>query len=544
MAKRRSPKSTLERTGRFIFGLFILLTVVACLWWPWWQMERLAGSADPDRAEVLARAYHQNRHAIRFAANPESAEQLRRFGAALAEKEPKVIRIPPAAAGQPPHVPASLTDFEKEAVAVFLKHPKEGRRFQTRRSSFDFVRALRGKSECLACHNEYKVGDLIGVVSLELDVKERQHTLLANRIVLVVGALLVAVISMTVFYALFRYMVVRPIKHLKDVADRVSEGDLQVRSEIVTGNELETLSDALNHMLDEMTRAQAELRAATEARDAKLDELARANVALFEANQVKNKFLATMSHELRTPLNSILGFAQILRDAPALETDPKLRRYTENILSSGRMLLEMINDLLDLAKIEAGKLQVRCEKVSPNDIVEVVCNMVRPMLAETEIKLSYDVDPATPILVTDGAKVQQILYNLISNAIKFTAEGEVRVTVCPVQDERVAFAVIDTGPGIGRDEQLRIFERFTQLDSSYTRRYRGTGLGLSIVKELTALLGGTVSVDSEVGRGSTFTVVLPADSSAAEGRTPEDMAAARPANGAETRPEKPRNQPG
>ena len=251
-----------------------------------------------------------------------------------------------------------------------------------------------------------------------------------------------------------------------------------------------------------------------------------------------------MSHELRTPLNSILGFAQILRDAPALETDPKLRRYTENILSSGRMLLEMINDLLDLAKIEAGKLQVRCEKVSPNDIVEVVCNMVRPMLAETEIKLSYDVDPATPILVTDGAKVQQILYNLISNAIKFTAEGEVRVTVCPVQDERVAFAVIDTGPGIGRDEQLRIFERFTQLDSSYTRRYRGTGLGLSIVKELTALLGGTVSVDSEVGRGSTFTVVLPADSSAAEGRTPEDMAVARPANGAETRPEKPRNQPG
>jgi signal transduction histidine kinase len=359
-----------------------------------------------------------------------------------------------------------------------------------------------------------------------------------------VGALLVAVISMTVFHALFRYMVVRPIKHLKDVADRVSEGDLQVRSEIDTGNELETLSDALNHMLDEMTRAQAELRAATEARDAKLDELARANVALFEANQVKNKFLATMSHELRTPLNSILGFAQILRDAPALETDPKLRRYTENILSSGRMLLEMINDLLDLAKIEAGKLQVRCEKVSPNDIVEVVCNMVRPMLAETEIKLSYDVDPATPILVTDGAKVQQILYNLISNAIKFTAEGEVRVTVCPVQDERVALAVIDTGPGIGRDEQLRIFERFTQLDSSYTRRYRGTGLGLSIVKELTALLGGTVSVDSEVGRGSTFTVVLPADSSAAEGRTPEDMAAARPANGAETRPEKPRNQPG
>ena len=164
------------------------------------------------------------------------------------------------------------------------------------------------------------------------------------------------------------------------------------------------------------------------------------------------------------------------------------------------------------------------------DIVEVVCNMVRPLMAEAPLKLSYDVDPAVPLMTTDGTKVQQILYNLLSNAIKFTAEGEVRVTVRPVDDQHVAFAVSDTGPGISRDQQLRIFERFTQLDSSYTRRYGGTGLGLSIVKELTNLLGGTVSVESEVGRGSTFTVVLPVDSSAAEGRTPEDAAAAAKTN--------------
>ena len=544
MAKRRSSKSTLERTGRLFFGLFILLTVVACLWWPWWQMERLADSADPDRAEAMARAYLQNRHAIRFAANPESAEQLRRFGTALGEKEPNLIRVPAVPAGQPQPMPASGTAFERDALRLFLKHPKEGRHLDTQGNTFRYVRALRGKSECLACHAEYKAGDLLGVLSLELDVAERQRTLLANRIVLVVASLLVAVLSTTIFYAIFRYVVVRPVKHLKDVADRVSEGDLQVRSEIDTGNELEDLSDALNHMLDEMARAQAELRAATETRDAKLDELARANVALFETNQVKNKFVATMSHELRTPLNSILGFAQVLRDAPALETDSKLRRYAENILSSGRMLLEMINDLLDLAKIEAGRVQVRCEKVPPKDIAEVVCNMVRPMLADAPISLSFEVDPATPVMVTDGTKVQQILYNLLSNALKFTAEGEVLLTVRPVQDERVAFAVRDTGPGIGRDEQLRIFERFTQLDSSYTRRYRGTGLGLSIVKELTALLGGTVSVESEVGHGSTFTVVLPVDSSAAQGRTPEVLAAAKATAGSERKPEQPADQTG
>jgi two-component system chemotaxis sensor kinase CheA len=247
------------------------------------------------------------------------------------------------------------------------------------------------------------------------------------------------------------------------------------------------------------------------------------------------------------------------------------------------MLLEMINDLLDLAKIEAGRLQVRCEKVPTKDIVEVVCNMVRPMLADTPLAFSFDVDPAVPLMMTDATKVQQILYNLLANAIKFTEQGEVRVTVRPAPNPdqepapvsaggmpspalaghaphadhahansgppqggqaagpppapaglpapatavtHVAFAVSDTGPGISRDEQLRIFERFTQLDSGHTRRYRGTGLGLSIVKELTGLLGGTVRVDSEVGRGSTFTVTLPVDSSAAEARKAEGAAAA------------------
>jgi signal transduction histidine kinase len=145
-------------------------------------------------------------------------------------------------------------------------------------------------------------------------------------------------------------------------------------------------------------------------------------------------------------------------------------------------------------------------------------------------------DPATPVMVTDGTKVQQILYNLLSNAVKFTEEGRIRVRVTPKGDRHVAFAVSDTGPGIAREQQLRIFERFVQLDSTYTRRHGGTGLGLSIVKELTDLLGGEVSVESELGKGSTFTVLLPVDSGAAHGRTPEEAAqpassTARAANG-------------
>jgi signal transduction histidine kinase len=202
------------------------------------------------------------------------------------------------------------------------------------------------------------------------------------------------------------------------------------------------------------------------------------------------------------------------------------------------MLLEMINDLLDLAKIEAGRVQVRCERVSPQAIVEAAVSMVRPMIGEKPLSLSAEVDPATPVMVTDSTKVQQVLYNLLSNAVKFTEEGEVRVRVGPADDRRVAFVVADTGPGIAREQQLRIFERFVQLDSGYTRRHGGTGLGLSIVKELTGLLGGEVSVESEPGRGSTFTVLLPADSSPAHGRTAEDAdahaapSAARAGNGA------------
>jgi len=521
MAKRRTAKTTLERKSRLIFGLFILLTVAACLWWPYWQMGRLARSGGPSRGADAAWSYLQHLHALQFAANPESQKQLRKITVGRARTEPTLIRVQPAPPGETQQPPKGLKGLEHEAVDVFLKHPEESRYWRDDGDTFAYVQALRCRQACADCHNTYQVGELLGAISLRLDVQDRQEALLMNRLILVVAGLLVVAVSVAAFYAIFRYMVVRPVQHLKDVTDRVSEGDLQVRSEIDTGNELETLSDALNHMLDELSQVQADLRAATETRDAKLDELARANVALFEANQVQSKFVATMSHELRTPMNSILGFAQILSKTPAVRDDPKLNRYAQNIQSSGKMLLELINDLLDLAKIESGRLRVRCENASPSDLAEIACNMVRPMLRDSDVELTYEVDPDTPPLRTDVTKVQQILYNLLSNAVKFTEEGSIRLAVRRVQDERVAFAVTDTGSGITRDQQLRIFDRFTQLDSSYTRRYRGTGLGLSIVKELTDLLGGSVSVESTVGQGSTFTVVLPMDSSDAEGRTPE-----------------------
>jgi len=523
MAKRRTAKTTLERKSRLIFGLIILLTVTACLCWPWWQMVRLARTGSSDRAEEAAWAYLQHLHAVRFAADAESKKQLNQLrGVRLAEGEPEptLVRLEPAEPRRSQQPPKELNGLERDALAVFLKHPEETSYRRTEADTLRYVQALRCRKACADCHNNYQVGELIGTISLQLDVEDRRHALLTNRLILASAGAGIVACALAAFYIIFRYMVTKPVRHLKDVTQRVSEGDIQFRSEIDTGNELEALSDALNHMLDALAKVQADLRAATESRDAKLDDLAKANVALFEANRVKSKFVATMSHELRTPLNSILGFAEILSKADAVREDPKLARYAQNIQSSGRMLLEMINDLLDLARIESGRLRVRCEKVAPKDLAEIACNMVRPMLRDSGVRLLHEVAPETPTLVTDVTKVQQILYNLLSNAAKFTEEGEVRLTVRPVQDGRVAFAVSDTGPGIARDQQLRVFDRFTQLDSSYTRQYRGTGLGLSIVKELTNLLGGSVSVESEVGKGATFTVVLPVDCSHAEGRTP------------------------
>jgi signal transduction histidine kinase len=261
------------------------------------------------------------------------------------------------------------------------------------------------------------------------------------------------------------------------------------------------------------------LRKANSNLDEKVDELAQANLHLYEMNRLKSDFLATMSHELRTPLNSIIGFSDVLGSIESL--DERQKRYVQNIRSSGRMLLEMINDILDLAKIEAGKMEVRPGVFRLESIVSAQCDMVRPLAERKRIDLAFDIGPGLEDLEQDPAKVQQILANLLSNAVKFTPEGG-RINVQARLADEPAIAgpdflidVIDTGVGVAEEEQQAIFEKFRQGrvfqtgDDAMTREFSGTGLGLSIVRELCRLLGGDVSVESQLGRGSRFTVRLP-----------------------------------
>jgi two-component system, NarL family, sensor histidine kinase BarA len=266
-------------------------------------------------------------------------------------------------------------------------------------------------------------------------------------------------------------------------------------------------------MLHNLVAMQQELREVNNDLDRKVDELAQANLALFEMNRLKSDFLATMSHELRTPLNSIIGFSEVLSATEQL--NERHRRYAGNIQYSGKMLLSMINDILDLAKIESGKMEVRSEDFSIRDVCEGLTNLSKPVAERKNITLECRLDEAIPLLRQDPGKIRQILYNLLSNAIKFTPEGG-RVTLRARAEGRfLVVDVQDTGIGIAEDDRETIFEKFRQAklpgqaDNVLTREYHGTGLGLSIVRELTKLLGGDVHLESQTGQGSTFTVRIP-----------------------------------
>ncbi len=239
-------------------------------------------------------------------------------------------------------------------------------------------------------------------------------------------------------------------------------------------------------------------------------DLRALNQQLQEANRHKSQFLANMSHELRTPLNSIIGFSEVLLDGAAGELTDRQRLYLDTILDSGQHLLTLISDILDVAKIEAGKVQLEPTLCPCADLVEEAVDVVRPQAERKRLRLGGRVDPLSTTVWADRSKLRQVLLNLLSNAVKFTPEGgEVQVTAGPGPGGAVEFRVVDTGIGIQPKDQERIFQPFEQVDNSYSRRYEGTGLGLSLTRRLVELHGGSIRVQSDLGAGSTFIVTLP-----------------------------------
>jgi signal transduction histidine kinase len=387
---------------------------------------------------------------------------------------------------------------------------------------YQYYQPMYAQKTCLNCHRtmgkvpntHLQENDLMAVVRVTIDDQATVNAQAKNRALLWTAAIVVGFLSMISLWAVVRYVIVKPVTHLRDVANAVREGDVEQRASIRTGDEFEELGAAFNRMVRQLLSQQSELRHVNNELDNRLDELAQANMRLYEMNRLKGDFLATVSHELRTPLNSIIGFSDVLSAIDAL--DEKQKRYVGNIQRSGTILLDMINDILDLAKMESGKMEVRLSEFKINSLIGAQCDMARPLAEKKNIDLDFSASPNLPSLRQDPAKVQQILNNLLSNAIKFTPEGG-RIAVKAERDQfgDLRLTVTDTGIGISPDEQQAVFEKFRQAATisvtgdSMTREYSGTGLGLSIVRELCRLLGGEVSLESDLGKGSTFTVRLP-----------------------------------
>jgi signal transduction histidine kinase/DNA-binding response OmpR family regulator len=339
----------------------------------------------------------------------------------------------------------------------------------------------------------------VGTVLLQSDVgevRERIATYGALLPVVVAGALAVALLLSSIF----QRTISRPIRKLLAVEKRVSrERDYSIRLAPEANDEVGKLIDGFNEMLTEIRARDAELQVAKENAES--------------ANKTKSAFLANMSHELRTPLNAIIGYSEMMQeDASDLgyhELIPDLKK----VHTAGRHLLDLINDILDLSKIEAGKMELSPESFDVRALVEQLAQTVKPLIEQNANVLELQVAANVETMVADPMRTRQILLNLVGNATKFTKKGTITLQVSRMRDDRgewVRFAIRDTGIGMSQEQVGRLFQAFVQADSSTTRQYGGTGLGLAISQAFAQRMGGRIDVASELGKGTTFTVHLPA----------------------------------
>jgi len=535
--KRLLGETSLERKCRFLFGTVLLLLITGSFWWYGSVTAQLVFNQNQIKGRLLVDTVLTRTHWEKLETKPGFKSLAGTLSSDLTAHDYDWRFLRPEDADG---ANESLSEWERELIARFRELPMPqqlppaadeteepakdvywDKQFSSDGSFYEYYQAIYATDmTCVNCHRansvgppDMAVGKLMAVAKISIHNGPMMRELSMNRAILVSTGIVTVFLAMMAAYAIVRYIIVKPLKHLRDVSDAVSRGDIDQRAEIHTGDEFEHLAVAYNRMLRHLVETQQELRQTNVTLDQKVDELAQANMQLFESNRLKSDFLATMSHELRTPLNSIIGFSDVLSSIASL--DDKQKRYVGNIQKSGRTLLEMINDILDLAKIESGKMALRPSEFRIDQLLAAQIDMARPLAERKNIDLNVDIEPELPELFQDQGKVQQIVNNLLSNAIKFTPEGGRIVVAARRGDhDRLSLVVSDTGVGIAEDEQHAIFEKFRQGRSvmgsgdAMTREHSGTGLGLSIVKELCRLLGGEISLQSELGKGSVFTVVL------------------------------------
>ncbi|MDH3584765.1 MAG: ATP-binding protein [Phycisphaerae bacterium] len=538
---------SLANKCQILFGAAVVLILVAALAVPWLRLQTLVEEGQRQTARRLADAWLEDliqADGSRFGgilpapaigpvppitppapavapANPDAA-------AAGAEDRSLRLRLIPQAeleieAGRDPFLAAALSEFRTWAnkidafKAVAEEDGSWSYRYARTVRQRDLDRARGGFKPDLPLTQV--ANPLRYVMLIDLQARWAESQLRLNRLYLAIAGLLAGLLAIAVFWFITTRIILSPVRVLRETADKVSEGDLNIRADINTGDEFEQLSDAFNTMLKTVKDGQDEMQALNQKLDLKLVELAESNLSLFEANRIKGEFLANVSHELKTPMNSIIGFAEVLADGPEPQNPAdgeKRRRYVENILHSSRSLLRMITELLDLAKIEAGRMDLHVDRLAVDDACEGLLGLLKPQADRKGLHLELAVDKDLPMVETDPGKFQQIIFNFLSNAVKFTPEaGHIELGAQAIaassggEPAGVRVWVRDSGPGIAPEQQEIVFDKFRQLDSTHTREHGGAGLGLAISQELARLLSGEIELESRMGVGSTFSLVLP-----------------------------------
>ncbi|RNC82016.1 MAG: sensor histidine kinase [Phycisphaera sp.] len=487
-----------------LFGAAIVLIVFAALLAPWLRMNALVGEAQNELSRQLVAAWER---ADRENPGGEASEAI------------GVTRISLLEARE-----LAQEDYDIARAIEFFE--TEGSPLDYQWASWDGTarRYYYVKPVYTATPPEQE--RLTSLVILDRRSTEAARILAFNVVYLVGAGALVLALAVLVFYLITSMLILEPVRELKQTAELVVDGELGARSQILTGDEFEELGKAFNAMLEHIQRSQDQLRSINTALDLKVGELANANVALFESARLKGEFVANVSHELRTPLNSVIGFAELLMDIANAEANAgddstkhrKRVRYLENILTSSRSLLELIDSLLEMAKIQAGRSDIRVETVAVAKVCEALVSLIEPLARRKGIDIVIEVLESLPEIETDPRKLQQILFNFLANAVKFTdpqpGGANPRIIVRAEQlrssgEDSIRISVIDSGPGIDPEDQERIFEKFQQADSGHTREHGGTGLGLAISKELATLIQAEIHLVSEVGAGSMFSVIVP-----------------------------------
>ncbi|GAN32997.1 MAG: response regulator [Candidatus Brocadia sp. AMX2] len=386
-----------------------------------------------------------------------------------------------------------------------------------------YLYALYVKEDCLLCHGpeekapefirknydagyDYKVGELRGAISVIIPKEIAEQRFAAN-VVFFITASSVSILLLVAIIFLTTGKFMKPIERLTAaVATITKTGDLTTKVDILSKDEVGQLGRAFNDMSTKLQSTYVTLEQRIAEKTAHLQQ---AVLALERANKMKSEFLANMSHELRTPLNAIIGFAEVLRDKISGDLNEEQMDFVNDIHSSGRHLLQMINDILDLSKIEAGKMELQYEAFLVSEAIEDVYTILKGLASKKHLELKTAVLTDVKSIEADRVKFKQILYNLLSNAIKFTPENGKITLEAGIVDDMLQVSVSDTGIGMKSEDQEKVFKEFWQADSSFARKYEGTGLGLALTKRIVEMHGGKIWFESEYGKGSIFYFALP-----------------------------------